>query len=734
MQWTDRLRRWLGRKASATSRAVVLLTVPGEPVTTPRNYERLAKEGYEANVTVYACINEIGKAMGGLRWLEFDRRRGRDREVEDSRMRALLARPNPLQGYSRFAQSWTGYLMISGNAYIERVGPGAGAAALMQPPRELWTLRPDRMEVIPDAAAGVSAYRYRAGGVEVRLPAPLVHHMTLFAPTNDWYGLSPIQVAATVVDTDNAAQRWNFSLIKNGMRPSGALVVAKNLSEPQFDRLKAQMTEEYAGAERAGLPLLLEGGMTWEEMGINPKDLDWINSRRMSKQDIATLYGTPAELIGLKEATYENRREAKRAFYTETVLPLADAFRDELNAWLVPLFDDSGRRRLEYDRDAIEALQEDREKVWSRVGDAAWLTINEKRVATGYDEVADGDVLLVPFNLLPLGALGEETGPAFGELPADESAEQRGLRTERKADALSPQHSVLSPDPARDRLWKGFVRQTLSLEREYARAVARWYRQQQDLVLRRLEAYLAAQPAGSLSLRGAEPVSLRGAAEAISSEVAASPTPRNDMASARKAAEDLLFELDEEAGRLRDVSRAYFTRAQQRGGEGVWVELRAAGAFGADARTAAERLRVQLERGRFAAMAATARQRVARAIDAGLNAPDGAESVGQIASRIRDVYRGLSGPQAQTIARTETARAYNEGRDEAMEQLGVEETEWLSARDEAVREAPYDHTIDGETRRRGEPFSNGLRYPHDPSGAAGNLINCRCVALPVVRA
>jgi uncharacterized protein with gpF-like domain len=48
-----------------------------------------------------------------------------------------------------------------------------------------------------------------------------------------------------------------------------------------------------------------------------------------------------------------------------------------------------------------------------------------------------------------------------------------------------------------------------------------------------------------------------------------------------------------------------------------------------------------------------------------------------------------------------------------------------------VRTEPFNHAIDGERRRRGEPFSNGLRYPGDPAGAAANVINCRCVVIPV---
>jgi uncharacterized protein with gpF-like domain len=62
---------------------------------------------------------------------------------------------------------------------------------------------------------------------------------------------------------------------------------------------------------------------------------------------------------------------------------------------------------------------------------------------------------------------------------------------------------------------------------------------------------------------------------------------------------------------------------------------------------------------------------------------------------------------------------------------GVEEKEWLSARDTHVRDSHI--SIDGEIVKMIDRFSNGLRYPGDPEGPAGEIINCRCIELPVIR-
>lgn len=683
MTWRD----WLpnvSRKASATQRAVLLQTTPGVAVWTPRNYETLAKEGYGSSAIVYTCINAIAKAISGLERVVQQRRGGRWRELDEHASLDLLARPNPMQGGGKFFEALVGYLMISGNAYIERVGPGSGAGRFARAPRELYALRPDRMTVVPgDQSTLVSRYEYRAGGAVVEMPAPLVLHHKLFGPVDDWYGLSPLQVLARTVDADNQALNWNYSLLKKGARPSGALVTAKSLRDDQFARLRAEIESDFTGAERAGFPMLLDGGLEWKEMGLSPKDMDFLEARNMSKSDVAMAYGVPSELIGLLAATFANRSEARKAFYTQTVLPLADLLFDDLNNWLMPLYGE--RLRLDYDRDAIEALQEDRDKLWSRIKDARHLTVNEKRVATGYDERPDGDVLLVGFSDVPLGEAGQ-TGTDFAQLPEDGEPK-----------AVSPQPSAFGlktsdRDVIREREWKARVLQFLPIEKAYATALHGYLTAQRDDVLARLGR-------SSLITHHASPIT------------------------DRKTVEEILFELDEQTGKLREVSRPYFEAAIRRGGEAVWAEVGASGSF--SPASPDSRIQIDYQLRQLAGIPERIRQRVEQEIAAGLSAD---ESPAEIAARISGLYEGLAGARAQTIARTEVARAYNETRVTAMRQLGVAMSEWLSARDERVRES---HGIDGEQRRLGEPFSNGLRWPNDPTGAPDMVINCRCVAIPV---
>lgn len=115
------------------------------------------------------------------------------------------------------------------------------------------------------------------------------------------------------------------------------------------------------------------------------------------------------------------------------------------------------------------------------------------------------------------------------------------------------------------------------------------------------------------------------------------------------------------------------------------------------------------------------REEIAEGVSAG-------ESTDDLADRIRGFMRAESVGMAKTVARTEGIGPFSAARYEAMQEVGIEKHEWLSARDTNVRDS---HQIDGEIRTIGEPFSNGMLYPCDPAAPPEESINDRCVALPV---
>ncbi len=401
MGFRDWMRRALGVevKASATTQALVR-NLP-DAVWTPRDYQALSREGYATNPWVYACITEIARGIAGIPWRLYQGRGEAARELDSHPLLDLLRRPNPEQGYGAWAEQLVSFLLIAGNSYVEAVGPDRGA------PRELYVLRPDRMRVLPDAQNRVRGYRYEVSTARIDLDTEHCLHIRLFSPLDDWYGMSPLEAAARAIDQDNELARYEVRLLQNQAMPGMVLRSQDALDDRQYDRLKQQIQQLYQGTDNVGRPMILDGGLEAQPLSFSPQDMSMDKSMLWSAQRICAAFGVPGELVGLMSATYQNRREARKALYTETILPLLDRIADDLNNWLAPQFGPA--LTLAYDRDSIEALQEDREALFSQIKAASWLTVNEQRVMAGYEERPEGDVILEPGTLVPLDAL---TAPA----------------------------------------------------------------------------------------------------------------------------------------------------------------------------------------------------------------------------------------------------------------------------------------------------------------------------------
>jgi HK97 family phage portal protein len=424
----------------------------GAPAWAPRDYAAFAREGYMANAILYRSVRMIAEAAASVPLLLY----AGDEEIAAHPLIDLLARPARAVSTPDLLESWYGFLLISGNAYLEAVAVGSEI-------RELHPLRPDRMKVVPGTGGWPEGFEYTVDGRTRRIAREVlpgvasVLHVKLFHPANDHYGLSPIEAAASAVDIHNTASRWNKALLDNSARPSGALVYTArdgNLTGEQYDRLKAELEQGFQGAARAGRPLLLEGGLDWKSMSMSPKDMDFIEAKHVAAREIALAVGVPPMLLGIPgDNTYSNYQEATRSFWRATVLPLVNRTAKALSAWLSPAFviPEAAQRpsgihgvrgsdilpplpvlhgervgvrgshtrdaqlELRPDLDAIEALSTEREALWARLEKATFLTPNEKRTALGYAPIAGGDEIKTSADTSLSPPAGRGPGPALGE-------------------------------------------------------------------------------------------------------------------------------------------------------------------------------------------------------------------------------------------------------------------------------------------------------------------------------
>jgi HK97 family phage portal protein len=362
--------------AKSANRPVFSRVGPGQAVATPHRYDRLSDEGYRQNVIAYRAVGLVARACASVPMRLY---RGSDM-LSDHPILSLLARPNPRVRGENFIYNLVGYHLIAGNAYALAVGPDGRA------PKELWLMRPDTVNVLEGQDGLPSGFEQKVAGKTQRYGARSVLHWKTFNPLSDWYGMAPLEAAALSVDAFNEGSRWNLALIQNGGAPSGVLYSEAGdapLTDEQFSHLKAEVERRYTGGSNAGRPLLLEGGLKWQEMGMSPRDMDWTAAKNMSAREIAMAFGVPPQMLGIPDAqTYSNYSEARQSLWEDTVIPMMHEIANELTNWLTPMFGDRSLC-LKPDLDDVPALEAKRTARFDRIANAAFLSDAEKRKLLG---------------------------------------------------------------------------------------------------------------------------------------------------------------------------------------------------------------------------------------------------------------------------------------------------------------------------------------------------------------
>jgi len=414
----------LGRKESRTTSVIVRGT--GGAIWTPNDYENFAKETYLKNVIAYRCISMIARSVASVPWYIYSEGEdGKITEVPNHPFYRVLERANPDESWSFFVLKSIAYLVMSGNCFLEKVGPVTGPNRGKA--REIYSLRPDRMTILTDPMRGrISGYKYTVGVRSTEWERDLITgacdilQIKDFNPVNDFWGASATESAAREIDTSNEATNWNKKLLENEGRPGMLFIVKGMLTDAQYDRLEKKLKEDYGGAANAGKSLIIDGdqGADVKPYGYSPSDLEFTEGGRELARRIAFAYGVPPMLVGIPgDNTYSNQKEARQAFWEDTVVYYLNYFSQELNFWL---FNDE-TNYLSYSLDDVPALAPKRESKWKTAQDSDFLTINEKRVMVGLAETEGGDVILVPGTMIPLSMAGFET-----DMNEEEDVEEEG--------------------------------------------------------------------------------------------------------------------------------------------------------------------------------------------------------------------------------------------------------------------------------------------------------------------
>ncbi len=208
----------------------------------------------------------------------------------------LLDTPNPWLTRWELWYLTTVYLELTGNAFWY-VAPGDDGH-----PAELWVVPTPWVKVLPDAHRYVAGYEVAAPGVPAETFAPgEIVHLKYPNPLDPVRGLSPLQANALTVDAHTELLRSRYHTFLAGPRPGVVLRTDQTLSDQTVARLEERLEGKFAGRVNWHRPLVLEQGLTASPWTLTPAEMDYVNSARMTRDELLAVFRVPLPITGLIE-------------------------------------------------------------------------------------------------------------------------------------------------------------------------------------------------------------------------------------------------------------------------------------------------------------------------------------------------------------------------------------------------------------------------------------------------
>jgi HK97 family phage portal protein len=225
-------------------------------------------------------------------------------------------------------------------------------------------------------------------------------------------GLSPLSYAAETIRLGLSYEKFGVNFYGNGAMPSGTFESPNPLSDTAYDRLKKDIKENYTGLKHAGIPMLLEEGMKWNQVTINPIDAQLLESKYFQIEDICRIYRVPQHLVNkLDRSTNNNIEHQSLEFVMYTMLPIYKRFESNINMQLLTDKDRKDGIYAEYKIDGLlrgDALS--RAQSYAQGRQWGWLSVNDIRKLENLPGIGtEGDRYLEPVNMREAGNETQDT-------------------------------------------------------------------------------------------------------------------------------------------------------------------------------------------------------------------------------------------------------------------------------------------------------------------------------------
>lgn len=357
---------------------------------------------------VWACVRLLSESISTLPLKIYVRQPDGSRKAatDHPAYSILCRRPNSEMTPSRFMLMVVASICLRGNAFIEKKFIANRLVSLVP-------LLPQNM-VVKRLTTGALEYKYTENGNERVIPVKNIMHIRGFG-LDGVCGMMPMKTGRDVIGSAMAVEESAAKIFEQGLQSSGFLSSDKALDDTQREKLRRYMAA-FTGSKNAGKIMVLEGGLTYQGVTMNPEDAQMLESRAFSIEEICRWFRVPPFMVGhtTKQSSWASSLEGMNLqFLTHTLRPLLVNIEQEIGRCLL---DSDDEVFAEFSVEGLlRADSAGRAAYYTSALQNGWMSRNDVRRLENMPPIEGGDIYTVQLNLTQLKNL-ESSNPAVQAL------------------------------------------------------------------------------------------------------------------------------------------------------------------------------------------------------------------------------------------------------------------------------------------------------------------------------
>ncbi|WP_278398337.1 phage portal protein [Stutzerimonas kunmingensis] len=354
--------------------------------------------------TVWACVRLLSETVSTLPLKLYRRQPDGSRTVATDHplYRVLCISPNAEMTPGRFMLMIVASLALRGNAFVEKKLIGSRIVALVP-------LLPQHMRV-KRQPNGRLEYIYNENGTERPIPEKNLMHIRGFG-LDGVCGIMPVKAGREVLGAAMSADEAAARVFAQGLQASGVLTNESGALKPEQREQLRQSLAAFAGSKNAGKLMVLEAGLKYQGITMNPEAAQMLETRAFQIEEICRWFRVPPFMVGHtdKQSSWASSVEGQNLqFLTNTLRPLLDNIEQEIIRCLI------GEAEAEtvYAEFSVEGLLRAdlaaRREWYASALQNGWMNRNTVARLENQPLIPGGDVYTVQSNLMPLDQLGQQ--------------------------------------------------------------------------------------------------------------------------------------------------------------------------------------------------------------------------------------------------------------------------------------------------------------------------------------